>query len=279
VVLVPQPSYPLFEQLTALDGVRAVPYALRLGPDGWELPVDDLAARLPADARAVLVVHPNNPTGSRVADADARQLARLAAERGLALISDEVFAEFPWKGAPPRPHGLLDLAAREGCLVASLSGLSKACGLPQVKLAWLALDGPRHLVEEALARLDLAADAYLSVGTPVQLAAPALLAAGDTWRSRALARIEDARDAVAETVAGTGLAVLPGDGGWSAVLRLPDDRAEDDVLEALAREDGVLLQPGWLYDLGGDHAVVGLLTEPAILRRGLALLVARLGSA
>ena len=168
-LLIPEPSYPLFDMLLRLDSVTGQPHRLKLS-DRWRLDVDALGAALPETARAVLVVNPNNPTGSLLSSDEAAHLGALCREHDLALISDEVFAEFRWRSraVSNSPSSLLPAGAAAGALTASLSGLSKACGLPQMKLGWIALGGPDALVDEALARLDLIADTYLSVATPVQ---------------------------------------------------------------------------------------------------------------
>jgi hypothetical protein len=266
-ILVPQPSYPLFEHLARLAGVELVPYRLRLRDDGWRLDVEALLARMPHECRAVVVVHPNNPTGSCVRPGEALALAGACAERGVALVSDEVFLPFPW-GEASLPS-VLPVAARAGALTFALSGLSKSCGLPQAKLGWIAVDGPARLVDDALERLDVVADTYLSVSTPVQLAAPRLLERGAAFRQRALARIRANVGCVHEVAARAGARVLPADAGWTAIVELPPGRDEDEVAARALEEHGVLVHPGWLFDLPGSHVVVSLIVDPSSLRSGL----------
>jgi aspartate/methionine/tyrosine aminotransferase len=277
LVAVPRPSYPLFDFLTGLEELEARPYPLRLDDGRWRLDLEQLADGLTERTRAVLVVHPNNPTGSRLTEGDARALVRLCAERSLALISDEVFAEFPWSATDAHaPHGLLSLADEEGALVFALSGLSKVAGLAQLKLAWIAVGGPEALRDEALARLELIADTYLSVASPVQLAAGRLLAASEDFRRRCLTRVRGNL----ETLRASGLQLLPGEAGWSAILELPPSVPEERFAVALLEDHGLVVHPGGFFGLGlSGHFVVSLLTEPEILARGLALLACRLNGA
>jgi alanine-synthesizing transaminase len=253
-VLVPTPSYPLFDFLARLADVEAVTYRLRLTPERWTLDVDALAASLHERARVVLVVSPNNPTGSVLTPSEARDLAALCASRGLTLVSDEVFGDFWW--GEPRPSPVLEACEREGALGVVLSGLSKACGLPQLKLGWMILGGPPALVDEARARLELVADTYLSVSTPVQRGLPRLLEMGDDFRARLLPRL---RANIAALRAEHGDCVLPGEAGWSAIIALPEGVAEQEHVSALLRDRGVLVHPGWLFDLPMPSIVVSLL--------------------
>ncbi|HEX4383797.1 MAG TPA: pyridoxal phosphate-dependent aminotransferase [Myxococcales bacterium] len=264
-VLVPQPCYPLFDYLTALESVKAVPYALRYDGE-WHL--DPSLLKVSKRTKAVLIVSPGNPTGSYLKRGEYSELARLCGPRGIALISDEVFAEFPTGADPRRVHSLAALDAVDAF---ALSGLSKLAGLPQLKLGWIAASGPRW--RESVARLELIADTYLSVSTPVQLAAPGLIAGRQVFQralktrlanNRALLQAARPRDASWD--------VLHSEGGWSAVLRVPQARPEEDLaLELL--EAGVLVHPGYFFDFpSGAHLVISLLVAPSDLARGLAIL-------
>jgi len=261
-VVVPTPSYPLFEDLARLESVEIVGHRLRL-ENRWRLDVDALAAALPERARAIVVVTPNNPTGSMLVPEEQRALTHLAASRELLVVADEVFAEWAWSGAA-RHAELLAHGEREGALVVVLSGLSKACGLPQLKLGWMLLGGPEALVEEARARLELIADAGLSVATPVQRGLPALFRAGDVFAARLRERLAANLGALHATA----LRALPAEGGWSAVLALPRADEEERVVRELLESSGVLVHPGWLFDLPAGHVVVSLIVEPAPFARG-----------
>jgi aspartate/methionine/tyrosine aminotransferase len=260
-ILVPQPSYPLFEHLTRLEHVQAVPYRLEYH-GRWSVDVASLA-QAPARTRAVLVVSPNNPTGSFVTAGDLEGVRAICRTRGWALIVDEVFADYAVEATSP----LTDIAAgASDVLTFTLGGLSKAVGLPQLKLGWAVVGGPPGDVRQALDGLELIADTFLSVGTPVQLAADELLRHGAVVRvaiqGRVRANLDHLRAAVAPVPS---CEVLPVDGGWSAVLRVPATRSEEAlVLELLARE-GVLVHPGYFFDF--DHEaflVLSLLPPPDV---------------
>jgi aspartate/methionine/tyrosine aminotransferase len=250
-VLTPQPSYPLFEHLTRLEAVSAVPYALDYH-GRWEIDFDALAAA-PGHVRAVMVVTPNNPTGSYVSGPEVERLGALCRTRGWALIADEVFADYPLDDTNP----VTDLAQRAGVLTFSLGGASKTLGLPQVKLGWIVVGGPSQDRDRALAALELIADTYLSVGTPVQLAAPDLLTSGATVRhaiqTRVVSNLARARSIARSHPA---CEILHTGGGWSAVVRVPATRSEEALtLELLARER-VLVHPGFFFDFAREAFIV-----------------------
>lgn len=259
-ILVPAPSYPLFEHLARVESVSLVPY--RLGFDGaWFLDVDAVRAAVTPKARALVLVSPNNPTGSFL---KREELAKISA-LGLPLVSDEVFGEYGFEPDPRRARSVLEGSAP---LLVALDGLSKAAALPQLKLAWMTLGGEAARVTEALARLELIADTFLSASTPVQRALPSLLAsratAADAIRTRTRANLAALRHALAGSTA----TVLPVEGGWYAVLRLPATRSDEEWALSLL-ERGVLVQPGYFFDFdGGPYVVVSLLTPEATLAAG-----------
>jgi aspartate/methionine/tyrosine aminotransferase len=274
-VLVPRPSYPLLEHLARADGVELSPY--RLAYDGaWHVDLADLRerAREPR-VRALVCIHPNNPTGSFVSRAEASAFAEL----GLPIVSDEVFASYAFAPDPARMASLLVAASGAGPrapLVLALGGLSKYAALPQLKLAWMIAAGRE--APEALARLEILADAYLSVATPVQHALPAIFASAHSARAAIRARLARHRDELASAVAGTAATLLHAEGGWYAVLRLPATRSDDEWALALLEQRGVLVQPGWLYDFeGGPFAVLSLLTPEAVFAPGVRALVELVG--
>jgi aspartate/methionine/tyrosine aminotransferase len=275
VVLVPAPSYPLFEHLAALEGVKVRLYRLAhtFGSD-WHI---DWSSFEPAGARAVVVVNPNNPTGSFLLRADHQRLVQTCADRDIPLVVDEVFADYAFT-APAEAVRTVTAEPAPRALTFTLGGLSKSAGLPQMKLGWMALLGPEHLVQPARARLELIADTYLSVNTPVLAALPALLALGARRRAEIGARVQDNRRRLAALVGTAGaVRLLPGDGGWSAILRLPATRGDEDWALALLEQDGVLVQPGYFFDLEGLGAalVLSLLVPPADLEEGVRRLLAR----
>ncbi len=273
-VLCPEPSYPLFEYLARLEGLRPQPYRLRF--DGhWHI---DFASLDLADAAAIILVSPNNPTGSFVSDDDFDRLAQLAAEHGLAMIVDEVFADFPFS---PANGAITAVAGRPSpALVFSLGGLSKSCGLPHLKLGWMVATGPTVVVSDALARLELIADTYLSVGTPVQLALPGLLQAGAAIRRQILQRVQRNRRCLAQALgAHSPCTLLPAEAGWCAILRVPEIMTDEAWARTLLEQDSVLVHPGYFFDLAiGATMVLSLIVEEAAFAEGVARLLARVGA-
>jgi aspartate/methionine/tyrosine aminotransferase len=222
--------------------------------------------------RGVVCVNPNNPTGSFASRDEVRALAEL----GLPIISDEVFAAYPFAGDADRIPSLLDAASGDGpctALVLALGGLSKYAALPQLKLAWMIAAGAA--ATEALARIEILADAYLSVATPVQLALPEIFAFARETRAAIAGRLARNRAELARAVADTAVTVLRAEGGWYAVLRLPATRSDDEWALGLLAERGVLVQPGWLYDFeDGPFAVVSLLVAEPAFAEGVAAIAA-----
>jgi len=250
-VLVPRPSYPLFEHLTRLEGVEAAPYELQYH-GRWEIDFDSLAAA-PVPTRAVLLVSPNNPTGSFVSAAELERLTAVCRDRGWALIADEVFADYQLDEA----HPVTDLAARADVLSFTLAGASKTLGLPQVKLGWIIAGGPARDRAAALAALDLIADTFLSVSTPVQLAAALLLDEAASVRAAIHDRVTRNLNRARE-LAGTcpSCTVLRVDGGWSAPVRVPAVQSEEAVVLSLLQRERVLVHPGYFFDFPHEALLV-----------------------
>ena len=231
-----------------------------------------LRARLDDRTRALLVVSPSNPTGAMLRQDEADQLLALCRDRGLALISDEVFGDHVFTDAPSRVRSL---AGRKEALVFVLGGLSKSCLLPQLKAAWIAASGPRDLLTAALARLEVVADTYLSVNTPVQLALPRLFALRDVIRPSVMARLTANRTTLERALNGSAATSLPVDGGWSAVVRVPREPGEEErVLRLLARH-GLRVHPGFFFDFPTEaFLVVSLLGPEDELAQGAGILAA-----
>ena len=258
-VLVPRPSYPLFEHLTALEGIRAHPYALEYH-GRWAIDIDSIAAG-PRDVRAVLVVSPNNPTGSYIGREELQSVSGFCRERKWALIVDEVFADYPLDACDP----LTDIAAQSDVLTFTLGGLSKSVGLPQIKLGWCSVGGPAPDRDAALGALELIADSYLSVGTPVQVAARHLLQAGTSIRAAIQNRIRR-NLATLRTIVGRHPAcdLFRVEGGWSAVLRVPSTRSEEQWVLDLLHTERILVHPGYFFDFPREaYLVVSLLPPDA----------------
>jgi alanine-synthesizing transaminase len=263
-VMLPVPSYPLFDHLTRLDGVRPIPYRLEYH-GRWAIDFETLDQGWTDAVRAVLAVSPNNPTGSMLTGVELAALAERCAARDAALIIDEVFADYPLSSREPSHQD------RSVCLTFRLGGLSKSAGLPQIKLGWILVDGPEALARGALDRLELICDTYLSVSTPVQLAAPSLIAAGAAVRAGILDRIRN-NDHELRTLAAAYpcIHVLPCEAGWSAVLRVPSTRTEEDLVIGLLERDGVLVHPGFLFDFAHESfLVVSLLPERSVFVEGV----------
>jgi alanine-synthesizing transaminase len=261
-VLVPAPSYPLFEFLARAEGVQLATYNLRFH-GRWEIDVASIAAA-PESVKAVVVVSPNNPTGSYVRAPEADAVWALCEERGWVLIADEVFAEYPLDDQDP----FTDLAARAPVLTFSLGGASKSVGLPQVKLGWMTVGGPEVDRRMALAGLELIADTFLSVSTPVQLAAAELLFHGTQVRHAIHRRIYYNLRCTRELVAAIpSCSVLPVEGGWTAVVRVPALRSEETLALELLEREHVLVHPGYFFDFPHEaFLVVSLLPPETVFR-------------
>jgi len=265
-VLVPSPSYPLFEHLARLEGIEAATYTLD-GDAGWRIDFPTLES-CSARVRAVVVVHPNNPTGSFVHPDDRQRLVALCRDREWALIADEVFLPYPLDGGPGEGT---TFATVDDCLCCTLGGLSKSLGLPQLKVAWVVVTGPEELVEPALDGLDFVADAYLSVSTPAALALPSLLAAGaslpDAIANRCRTNLEFFRDLVSDHEAMT---LAPVGGGWSAVLRAPSVLNEEELCLRLLERCGIAVHPGHFFGFADDgRLVLSLLPQSDVFSDGV----------
>ncbi len=265
-ILVPRPSYPLFDYLARLESIRTISYPL-FYDHGWHLDGAALRALITPRTRVIIAVHPNNPTGSFLKKHEFEQLSDFAAEHDLALISDEVFSDYALSLDANR-MGVA--AAQAGVLTFSLSGLSKIVGLPQMKLGWMLVGGPSPLVDGALKRLELISDTYLSVGTPVQLASPALLGMREGVQHQIRIRLQHNLDQLRQLI-GTvpQLRCIQPEGGWYAILQMPRLCSEEEWSLALLRDHQVLVQPGYFYDFESEaFLVISLLTEPGTFREG-----------
>jgi len=258
-VLAPLPSYPLFEYLTGLADVRRRPYRWRY--DGsWYL--DRSTLEPAALTQAILLVSPNNPTGNVCTTDDEAHVREVAEAHDLAIVSDEVFADW---GVSHRAASWID---RSPSLTFSLNGLSKIAGLPQLKLGWIVVGGPR--ADEALARLEIIADTYLSVSTPALVAAPPILDSVDTWQDELRGRLVENRQRIADTLTGSPCTLRSGGGGWSAMIDLPATQNDEAWALGLLAEKKLAVQPGFLFDLDvGACVVVSTLVPPPRLKEGL----------
>jgi len=268
-VLVPKPSYPLFEFLADLSDVRLVPYPL-IYDHGWQIDFDSLYKALTPQTRAAILVHPNNPTGSYVSMEETSALNAFGRSHDLALIVDEVFLDYAHDGAP-RPS----FVSNSGALTFTLSGLSKISALPQMKLAWIVTSGLGDLAAQAGARLEIISDTFLSMNAPIQLAAAVMLDQRKQVQPLLLDRLHvnlgELDRQLASTPSCTRLNV---EGGWYAVVRVPAVQSDEDLAIDLLRKMAVAVHPGHFYDFAGEgHLVLSLITEPHIFQEGVSRLL------
>ncbi|WP_446743160.1 pyridoxal phosphate-dependent aminotransferase [Silvibacterium acidisoli] len=264
-VLIAQPSYPLFDFLAQLEDVRLVPYHL-FYDHGWQTDIASLREQITPRTRAIAVVHPNNPTGHFTSDAERHELEQICAEHGLALIVDEVFLDYPMPGHSGSSFATGDHPA----LTFVLSGLSKIAALPQMKAAWIAGFGPG--LEEAMARLEIVADTFLSMNAPIQNALPAWLANCGDLQRQIRDRVAGNLGILDQTLARQEMVSrLDVEAGWYAVLRVPALQHGEDLASRLLRDEGVSIHPGYFFGFPGDGWVVcSLLAEPTDLAPGIA---------
>jgi aspartate/methionine/tyrosine aminotransferase len=264
-VLVAQPSYPLFDFVAGLDHVRLESYPL-FYDFGWWIDFAELERRIGPRTRAVLLVHPNNPTGHTTAPAERARLQELCARHGLALVVDEVFLDYGLTEDPLESFA----GGEHPCLTFVVSGLSKIAALPQMKVGWLAVFGPDAQPVEALNRLEIIADTYLSMNAPAQHALPVWLAG----RAAIASQIRDRVKTNLATLAAEGIEFLPVAAGWSAVIRLPPLRNDElDPAFRLVEELGVVTHPGGFYGLPGRRdLVISLIGDSQTLAKGVAKL-------
>ncbi len=263
-VLVPSPSYPLLDLLARLHDVRVRAYPLHHDNGRWWLDLEALAAAIDSTCRAIVVITPNNPTGSYLSGRERAALEALAAARGLALVADEVFADFDLDGNPERAGSF---ASGGPALTFTLNGLSKMLGLPQMKLAWTVVSGPAALAADAVRRLETIADTYLSVGTPVQAALAAWWPRREAIQAEIRARLMANRRAIPT---GRHFNALPVEGGWQVVLRVPATADDVALAEDLVTRADVVLDPGRWYGLPpAGYLVASLLTPEPTFAEGL----------
>ena len=267
-ILTPRPSYPLFEFLAKLELVEAVQYPMYYY-GGWHIDTDGIASAVTARTRAIVLVNPNNPTGSYLKRSELARLAAICGEHGLALISDEVFAQYPLTDDAERADTIADVDAID---TFAMSGLSKAAGLPQMKLGWIVVNGPNR--GSSLHRLEQIADTFLSVGAPVQHALPVLLADAARLRQQIGQRTRNNLEHLRQVISGSACGLLEIEGGWYATLQVPRTRAEEQWVLDLLERYNVLVQPGYFYDFAHEaFLVLSLLTPPPIFREGVSRLL------
>jgi alanine-synthesizing transaminase len=274
-IVIAHPSYPLFDFLATIQDVELRPFRL-LYDHGWQIDCHELEKQISERTRAILLVHPNNPTGHFIGSEEARKLREICRNREIALIVDEVFLDYELAGATARSKPHRSFAFDDTALTFVLSGVGKIAALPQMKVGWIAASGPEELVRDAMGRLEVISDTYLSLSAPLQLALPALLAGREKMQPQLLARIEanlatlDAQLAQQKLVSR-----LQFEGGWYAVLRVPVVQSDEDLAIRLLREHSVLVQPGHFYEFADEgYLIVSLLTKAEEFAEGIRRLLA-----
>jgi hypothetical protein len=275
-VLVPTPGYPLLDVLTGLEAVRLASYPLvHREASGWSIDLEGLRTSISTRTRAIVVVSPNNPTGSFLKRKELAACNALCREFGLALIVDEVFSDY---GRGTDPARVRTAAGNGEALTFTLNGFSKMVGLPQLKLGWIRVSGPPPLAAQACERLAFVADAFLSVSAAVQHAAPAVFRQRPGVQEQINRRLSENARVLEECVAGIrSCSVLDREGGWYAIVRIADEMSDEELAVRLLREDGVLVHPGYFYDFpAGSFLVLSLLPPAGAFRTGAAKLAERL---
>jgi alanine-synthesizing transaminase len=275
-VLVPKPGYPLFDYLAGLEAVEARPYRLEYShPAGWRIDLDSVESGLSSGgARALVLINPNNPTGSYVGRSEREALLELCERHGCAIIADEVFFDFPVEadeGGALAGEGRSSFIGEERTLCFVLDGLSKRLGMPQMKLGWIVASGPEGELREAKGRLEILADAYLSAGTPIMNALPGLLASSESFAAPCRARLAANLATLRSVLEGPSSPhrVLRCDGGWSAIVESPRLLPEEGLALGLLGEEGLMSQPGYFFDMEREaFFTAGLILDPRTLERG-----------
>ncbi len=267
-VAIPRPSYPLFDYLTALNDVNTNSYSLSCEQNTWQISKDRLAAVFLENPKALVLVNPNNPTGNFIKPEELAQLNERCRRSGSAIISDEVFLDFTWDSKKPPP---VSLAGNEAVLTFTVSGISKILALPQMKLPWIVVTGPKALKEKALERLNVISDTYLSVNTPVQRALGLWLGNRQPVQQEILERVRANDDYLVKKFENNKkISVLTGEGGWVAVLRFQSDRSDEEVSLSLLQQHDVIIHPGYFFDFEGENfLVLSLLLPSEIFQKGI----------
>jgi len=270
-VLIPAPSYPLFDYLARINDLTTESYELSYD-HGWHLDLSSLRKAVTASTRAIILINPHNPTGMFLKHEDFVKIQEIAADRELSLIVDEVFSAY---GTGETAGRVATTAGMNGCLTFTLNGLSKLCALPQMKLGWVVVGGTRQTTREASERLEIVSDTFLSANTPVQHGLTELFRAGEGVREQIMARCAANRDVLVSRLShGSVCSVLESEGGWNAIMKVPTTKSEEAwALELLERE-GVFVYPGYFFDFTGEgYLVVSLLVDPAEFRRSVEVLL------
>ncbi|MCU1241578.1 MAG: aminotransferase [Candidatus Acidoferrum typicum] len=250
-LLIPAPGYPLFSFLAEILDVKLVRYPL-VYDHGWQIDSHSLQQAVTPRTRGVIVVHPNNPTGHFVKANELQALNDICEKRSLAIVADEVFLDFGFNGAAP-----LTFASNDRALTFVMSGLSKVAGLPQMKMAWLVANGPEALKRQAVEKLEIIADTYLSPNAPVQLATPTFLELRTGFQKQLLGRVRhNLEELDRQLEAQKNCSRLQVEGGWYVVLRVPATRSDEELALTLIESRDVYVHPGHFFDFPTDGYLV-----------------------
>lgn len=268
-ILIPRPSYPLFSFIAGMESVNLVYYDIVYTKNKiWEIDIESISKRLTKNTKAIILVNPNNPTGNFVRLKEINTLSRICGMNDIALICDEVFMDY---GLDAEHKDILSLAGINAHLTFILSGISKICGLPQMKLSWIVVNGPGEICEEAKVKLEIIADTYLSVGTPVQHAIGDLLSGRDLIHRQIKDRITKNYDILKSVTFNSNLIdVFKTEGGWYSVIKVNKNINEESMAYDLLNLKDVYIHPGYFFDFTGEgYIVLSLLTPVEIFEEGI----------
>jgi alanine-synthesizing transaminase len=265
-VLVPKPSYPLFDYLAQLSDVELHHYHLRYDRE-WEIDIDSIKNAVNKKTKAIVLINPHNPTGMFLKENEYREIKAIAKENKLALIIDEVFIDYAFKSDESRINST---ASESEVLTFTLNGISKMIGLPQMKLGWIIINGQRSIVSEAMERLEIISDTFLSVNTPVQVALPKLLGTGVIVQQNILDRIRNNYSILQKEMINSSCSSLTAQGGWYGVIRVPRTKSDEDWALQLLEKKGIYLFPGYFFDFDDEgYLVVSLLMESSVFKKAV----------
>jgi len=260
------PSYPLFEHLAQLSDISLVSVALRYDGE-WHIDPEELRATVSDTSRGMILVHPHSPTGMLLKEAARLQMESILLQHGCPIIADEVFSSYRHVNDT---HAVRSFADSDSILTFTLNGLSKLAGFPQLKLGWIVVSGPATLQQEALKRLEMISDTFLSVSAPVQLALPEILSALPSLTGPILERVLENIGVLQKSVEGTPVSLLRPQGGWNAVLRMPAVLSDEDWCLQFLENENVIVHPGYFFDFrGGEFVVLSLLPETPEFEQGI----------
>jgi alanine-synthesizing transaminase len=270
-ILVPQPSYPLLDYLARINDVNIRHYQLRYD-DEWHIDFHSLRSSISEKTKAILLIHPNNPTGSYIKQDEYNSLIEIASTNNLALISDEVFSEFSFYEDDRRVKSFV---GKDSVLTFTLNGISKMLGLPQMKLGWIVVDGDKIAAEAASPRLEVITDTFLSVSTPIQNALPDWLNLGTQMNCQIMNRIKHNYELLSKYASNNPMfRIYKIEGGWNVIIKILSNDLDEELSELLVRQYGIITQPGYFYDLEKkDCLVISLLVEEMLFRNGLEVIV------